>query len=142
VEAPVEDPVSKDPLRRNRSSWPTTRTPVYTLVYASGVVVPEVLSMREFRAGLAATLAQVTEQGSAVFVGAHRRPEVVVMSVEQYEALVRSAQRREAVAEALASVRAEGLEPTLDGLEVLEAIASGQIEEDDGIAALRAHHQQ
>lgn len=98
--------------------------------------------MREFRAGLAATLAQVTEQGSAVFVGAHRRPEVVVMSVEQYEALVRSAQRREAVAEALASVRAEGLEPTLDGLEVLEAIASGQIEEDDGIAALRAHHQQ
>ncbi len=33
------------------------------------------------------------------------------MSVEQYEALVRSAERREAVAEALASVRAEGLEP-------------------------------
>lgn len=97
--------------------------------------------MREFRAGLAAALATVTEQGSAVFVGAHRRPEVVVMSVEQYETLVRSAQRREAVAEALASVRAEGLEPTLDGLEVLEGVASGRIEEDEGIAALRTRHQ-
>lgn len=118
------------------------RTVVYTRVYASEVVVPEVLSVREFRAGLAAALARVTGQGSAVFVGAHRRPEVVVMSVEQYEALVRSAQRREAVAEALASVRAEGLEPTLDGLEVLEAIASGRVEEDEGIAALRARHQQ
>lgn len=97
--------------------------------------------MREFRAGMAAALVKVTKDGSAVFVGAHRRPEVVVMSVEQYEALVRSAQRRDAVAEALASVRAEGLEPTLDGLEVLEGIASGRIEEDEGIAALRARHQ-
>ncbi|MGH8922490.1 MAG: antitoxin VbhA family protein [Actinomycetes bacterium] len=105
------------------------------------MVVPEVLSVREFRAGLAAALARVTARGSAVFVGAHRRPEVVVMSVEQYETLMRSARRREAVAEALASVRAEGLEPTLDGLEVLEAIASGRIEEDVGIAALRARHQ-
>lgn len=103
--------------------------------------MPEVLSVREFRAGLAAALAKVTEQGSAVCVGAHRRPEVVVMSVEQYEALVRSAQRREAVAEAVASVRAEGLEPTLDGLDVLESMASGRIEEDEGLAALRARHQ-
>lgn len=113
---------------------------VYTVVYTFEVVVPEVLSVREFRAGLAAALARVVE-GSTVFVGAHRRPEVVVMSVEQYEALVRSAQLREAVAEALASVRAEGLEPTLDGLELLEAIASGRIEEDEAIAALRARHQ-
>lgn len=122
-------------------SYSPTTAVVYTLVYTSRVVAPEVLSVREFRAGLAAALARVTEQGSAMFVGAHRRPEVVVMSVEQYEALVRSAQRREAVAEALASVRAEGLEPTLDALEVLEGIASGRIEEDDGIAALRARHQ-
>lgn len=97
--------------------------------------------MREFRAGMAAALAKVTEQGSAVFVGPHRRPEVVVMSLEQYEALVRSAQQREAVAEALASVRAEGLEPTLDGLQVLEGIASGRIEEDEAIASLYARHQ-
>lgn len=109
-------------------------------MYTLGVVVPEVLSVREFRASLAAALARVVE-GSTVFVGAHRRPEVVVMSVEQYAALVRSAQLRESVAEALASVRAEGLEPTLDGLELVEAIASGRIEEDEAIAELRARHQ-
>ncbi len=70
---------------------------VYTVVYSDPVVVPEVLSVREFRAGLAA---------------------------------------------ALASVRSEGLEPTLDGLEVLEGIASGRVEDDEGIAALRARHHQ
>lgn len=113
---------------------------VYTSVYPPGVVVPEVLSVREFRAGLAAALARVVE-GSTMFVGAHRRPEVVVMSVEQYEVLVRSAQRRLAVAEVLASVRAEGLEPTLDGLELLEDISSGRIDEDEAIVALRACHQ-
>ncbi|MGI9064667.1 MAG: hypothetical protein ACR2FQ_12795 [Pseudonocardiaceae bacterium] len=105
--------------------------------------VPEVLSVREFRAGLAASLGRVTGQGgSAVFVGAHRKPEVVVMSVEQYEALVRSAERRQAVAEALASVRAEGLEPSLDALEVLEGIAAGRLDEDEGIEALHRRHQQ
>lgn len=105
------------------------------------MVVPEVLSVREFRAGLAATIARVTE-GAPAFVGAHRKPEVVVMSVEQYEQLVRSAQRREAVAEALASVRAEGLEPSLDALEMLEKVATGQLDEDEGIERLRARYQQ
>ena len=50
------------------------------------MVVPEVLSVREFRAGLAATIARVAK-GAPAFVGAHRKPEVVVMSVEQYEAI-------------------------------------------------------
>jgi hypothetical protein len=47
------------------------------------------------------------------------------MSVEQYDALVCSAEQREAVAEALASVRAEGLEPSVDTLAALEQVASG-----------------
>ncbi|MGH3510779.1 MAG: type II toxin-antitoxin system prevent-host-death family antitoxin [Pseudonocardiaceae bacterium] len=102
--------------------------------------MPEVLSVREFRAGLAATVARVTD-GAPVFVGAHRKPEVVLMSVDQYEALVRSAARWEAVAEALASVRAEGLEPSLDALELLEKIAAGQLDEDEGIERLRANYQ-
>jgi len=115
---------------------------VYTLVYAYGVGVPEVLSVREFCAGLSATLARVVGQrDSAVFVGAHRKPEVVIVSVEQYEALVRAGERREAVAEALASVRAEGLEPSVDALEVLEGIAAGRLDEDEGIAALHRRHQ-
>jgi PHD/YefM family antitoxin component YafN of YafNO toxin-antitoxin module len=114
---------------------------VYTLAYTKVMVVPEVLSVREFRAGLAATIARVAE-GAPAFVGAHRKPEVVVMSVEQYEALVRSAHQREAVAEALASVRAEGLEPSLDALELLEKIAAGQLDEAEGIERLRARYQQ
>jgi hypothetical protein len=65
----------------------------------------------------------------------------VVVSVEQYEALVRAAHQREAVAEALASVRAEGLEPSLDALELLEEIAAGRLDEDEGITRLRAHYQ-
>jgi prevent-host-death family protein len=105
------------------------------------MVVPEVLSVREFRAALAATVARVTS-GSPVFVGAHRKPEVVVMSVEQYEALVRSAERREAVAEALASVRAEGLQPSLDALEALEKVARGESDEDEVVEMLRRRYQQ
>lgn len=114
---------------------------MYAFEYTIDMVVPEVLSVREFRAGLAATITRVA-QGTPTFVGAHRKPEVVVMSVEQYEALVRSAHQREAVAEALASVRAEGLEPSLDALELLEKIAAGQLEEDEGIERLRARYQQ
>jgi PHD/YefM family antitoxin component YafN of YafNO toxin-antitoxin module len=57
-------------------------------------------------------LERVQEPGAGpVFVGAHRKPEAVVMSVSRYEELVAAAQRRADVDEALASVRAEGLEP-------------------------------
>ncbi|HEV7654498.1 MAG TPA: hypothetical protein VGP36_07145 [Mycobacteriales bacterium] len=89
---------------------------------------PEVLSFREFRTGLAATLKRVQEPDSGpVFVGAHRKPEAVVLSVSRYEELVEAIERREAVMEALASVRAEGLEPGPDGLSMLDAIAGGRM---------------
>lgn len=93
---------------------------------------PEVLSFREFRTGLAATLKRVQEPDSGpVFVGAHRKPEAVVMSVSHYRSLLAAAERREAVVEALASVRAEGLEPSPEGLEMLEAIAEGRMSTDE-----------
>lgn len=89
---------------------------------------PEVLSFREFRAGLAATLKRVQDPGAGpVFVGAHRKPEAVVMSVSHYQELTEAAERREAIAEALASVRAEGLEPSSEGLELLAAVAAGEL---------------
>ncbi len=110
-------------------------------MYALGVRPPEVLSFREFRAGLAATLKRVRDPGGdPVFVGAHRKPEAVVMSVSQYQQLVEAAERRDAVAEALASVRAEGLEPTAEGLAVLEAIAADELDEDQAIEQLRHRH--
>jgi len=88
---------------------------------------PEVLSFREFRTELAATLKRVQQDDTPVFVGAHRRPEAVLLSVSHYQSLMEAATRREAVAEALASVRAEGLEPSPEGLDMLEAIAAGRM---------------
>jgi len=78
--------------------------------------------------------------GAPVLVG-HHEPEVVVMSSEQYEAPMGSAERREAVVEALASVRAEGLEPSPDALKILEKIATGALGEEQGIEALRQRYQ-
>ena len=53
---------------------------------------PEVLSFREFRAGLAATFKRV-QAGGPVFVGAHRKPEAVIMSVAHYRDLVQISER-------------------------------------------------
>lgn len=104
---------------------------MYAFVYTDGMVLPEVLSFREFRAGLAATLDRVKGVADVVFVGAHRRPEAVVMSVEQYEALAESAERQHAVAAALASVRAEGLEPSPEDLQLFVAVAAGELSTDE-----------
>jgi prevent-host-death family protein len=92
------------------------------------VAVPEVLSFREFRAGLAGVLGRVRRSPDAVvFVGTHRKPEAVIMSVEQYEALQEAAERQHAVAAALASVRADGLEPSVEDLALFAAVAAGEM---------------
>ncbi|MFP5020418.1 type II toxin-antitoxin system prevent-host-death family antitoxin [Pseudonocardia phyllosphaerae] len=89
---------------------------------------PEVLSFREFRAGLAAVLRRVQDpDADPVFVGAHRKPEAVVLSVARYEQLLGAAQQRADVDEALASVRAEGLEPSAAGLALLDGVADGSL---------------
>jgi prevent-host-death family protein len=91
---------------------------------------PEVLSFREFRAGLAATLKRVQGEGP-VFVGSHRKPEAVVMSVAHYRDLVEISERRAAMAEALASVRAEGLEPSKPDLRMFAALNEGRVSTDE-----------
>ena len=102
---------------------------------------PEVLSFREFRSGLAATFRQVQEpDADPVFVGAHRRPEAVVMSVSHYQHLVEVSERREAVAEALASVRVEGLEPSADDLEMFTALGAGEMGSDELRARVMARY--
>lgn len=107
-----------------------------------GMLPAEVLSFREFRASLAATLKRVREPGAApVFVGSHRKAEAVVMSVSQYRELIDATERREAVEEALASVRAEGLEPGPEALELLEAIAAGDMDEEQAIQILLTRYQ-
>jgi PHD/YefM family antitoxin component YafN of YafNO toxin-antitoxin module len=103
--------------------------------------VPEVLSFREFRSGLAATLKRVREPGAApVFVGAYRKPEAVVLSISQYQELVAAGESREHVAEALASVRAEGLEPSPEGLAMLAAVAEGRMSTEQAREAALARY--
>ena len=94
--------------------------------------MPGVLSFREFRAGLAGVLNQVRRSpDAAVFVGAHRRAEAVLVSVEQYEALQEASERQHAVAAALASVRAEGLEPGVEDLVLFAEVAAGRLSTDE-----------
>ncbi len=101
---------------------------MYAFAYTGLMPLPKVLSFREFRAGLAAALDRVRQSDeAAVFVGAHRRPEAVVVSVERYEAMQEAAERQHAVAAALASVRAEGLEPSPEDLELFVAVAAGEL---------------
>jgi PHD/YefM family antitoxin component YafN of YafNO toxin-antitoxin module len=94
--------------------------------------VPAVMSFREFRAGLAGVLDRVRQSpGAAIFVGSHRRAEAVLVSVEQYEALLEASERQRAVAAALASVRAEGLEPSAGDLTLFVNVAAGQMTTDE-----------
>jgi PHD/YefM family antitoxin component YafN of YafNO toxin-antitoxin module len=96
------------------------------------VAAPELLSFREFRAGLAGVLDRVRRSpDAAVFVGAHRRAEAVLVSVEQYEALQEATERQHAVAAALASVRAEGLEPSEQDLVLFAEVAAGRLSTDE-----------
>ena len=105
---------------------------VYALVYALVVAVPVVMSFREFRAGLAGVLDRVRRSPvDVVYVGSHRRAEAVLVSVERYEALLEASERQHAVAAALASVRAEGLEPGADDLALFVQVAAGDLTTDE-----------
>jgi prevent-host-death family protein len=102
---------------------------------------PEVMSVSEFRAGLAEALKRVQDpEGDPVFVGSHRKPEAVVMSVAQYERLTDAAAWREAAEDSLASVRAEGLEPSPEARAVLEQVAAGRLSEEQAIMQLVQRH--
>ncbi|GAA5175065.1 hypothetical protein GCM10023321_80290 [Pseudonocardia eucalypti] len=92
------------------------------------MTVPEVLSVREFREDLAGTLRRVQEPDAApIYVGAHRRPEAVVISAQRYRELTEVDRRREALDNALGSVRAEGLEPSPEALELFEEVVAGRL---------------
>ncbi|MFB9385263.1 antitoxin VbhA family protein [Pseudonocardia petroleophila] len=62
------------------------------------------------------------------------------MSVSHYQHLRDRAERREAVEEALASVRAEGLEPSALGHRLLSEVALGRISTDEMRRQLTEHY--
>lgn len=94
------------------------------------------VGVRETRAGLRAVLDEVAGPGGEpVVVGSWRKPEAVVMSVEQYEDLTARAALSDAVRQVIASSRLEGLEPTAAEIATLVAVDAGRVDVDDAIAA-------
>jgi len=101
---------------------------VYTVGYTVGMGVPEVLSIRELRGQLAAVVDGV-RSGGPVFAGSHRKPEVVVMSVSQYEELTGQAQDVERVVRSLAaSMEMEGMALSATELGEVRLLAAGRID--------------
>ena len=102
----------------------------------------EVRSVGELRDHLAQAMTDVRRPGAApVFVGRHRRREAVLLSAERYEQLL-TEERRAAAADALGSVRAEGLEPSPYGLDTLQQLVEGAVSVEDATAGLVAHYRQ
>lgn len=64
------------------------------------------------------------------------------MSVSQYEQLLEAQERQAAIHEALASVRAEGLEPSAEGLKLIERVAAGELTTAEAREQMLAHHRQ
>jgi hypothetical protein len=60
--------------------------------------------------------------------------------VSQYEEPADAVERHDAFAEALASVRAEGLEPSAEGLALLQAVAAGALTDDQALEQLRRRY--
>jgi len=87
----------------------------------------------EVRSQLSAQLARFRREGNQaepVVFGSHRKPEAVIVPYEQYEALIQLAvaeHRRAAHANALASVRAEGLDVSAEHLARIEEHIAGRI---------------
>lgn len=102
--------------------------------------IPAVLSISELREHLADAMRRVRTAGAdPVFVGRHRRAEAVLVSADRYAKLV-AVERHSAVASAIGSVRAEGLELSEFGEDVLREVADGAISTDEARARLLAHY--
>jgi antitoxin (DNA-binding transcriptional repressor) of toxin-antitoxin stability system len=86
----------------------------------------ETLSVREAREQLPSVLARFRDgDRTPVGVGAHRKMEAIIVPVEVFDELVVG--RAQALAEARASLRLEGLTSPADAEEVMARWASGEI---------------
>lgn len=113
---------------------------MYRFLYARPVTIPEVLSVSELREHLAEAMTQVrSPSAEPVFVGRHRRAEAVLLSADRYAQLV-AQERQAAVASAIGSVRAEGLELSEYGEALLREVADGTLTTDDVRERLLAHY--
>jgi len=113
---------------------------MYRFLYARQVTIPEVLSVSELREHLAEAMTQVrSASAEPVFVGRHRRAEAVLLSADRYAQLV-AEERRAAVASAIGSVRAEGLELDEFGENIMQDVARGALTPHEAQSQILAHY--
>jgi PHD/YefM family antitoxin component YafN of YafNO toxin-antitoxin module len=111
--------------------------------------MPVVSTPREAKEQFLDHLARFRKEGpqaAPVVMGSRRRPEAVLVSYERYQAMERELTgaeawiaRARADAEALASVRVEGLEPDGFGHAVAQRVVEGELTDDEAIAELDKH---
>jgi hypothetical protein len=98
----------------------------------------DVLSVREAREQLPSLLERFRQgDRKPVFLGSHRKTEAVMIPVEVYEELT---QRDSAVAQALASLRAEGLKTTAGFNLIIDEWLHGRIDTDEMERRVKALH--
>ncbi len=103
----------------------TGEVKVYTFGYAFGILI-ETLSVREAREQLPSVLERFRSGSrTPVGVGAHRKTEAVMVPVEVFDEL--TAERAQSLAQAVASVRAEGLAAGADVEAITERWVRGEI---------------
>jgi PHD/YefM family antitoxin component YafN of YafNO toxin-antitoxin module len=106
----------------------------------------EVVTVTDARANLSRILSDLNDAGSQaepVFIGAHRRAEGVLLSVDAYQELAALRERFEragSVASAWGSLNAEGLTPTAHVVRDTEEFTSGAIDADELARRAVARH--
>lgn len=81
------------------------------------------------------------ERTEPIVVGAYRRADIVIVSLEDYRHISdQRTDRAEAVADALGSLRAEGLDLTPAGHEDADRYIDGELTADDLVARAVARH--
>ncbi|WP_436885293.1 antitoxin VbhA family protein [Nocardiopsis dassonvillei] len=101
--------------------------------------VHSVMGVDEARSRLAGLLSQLSSDSveparDPIIMGAYRRPQGVLISVQEYEELIRvyeNHRKRQSAAEAVGSVRAEGGEPDAETLADLALVAEGELSPED-----------
>ena len=64
----------------------------------------------------------------------------MTVSQSEHEILWEPEERAESVAEAVALLRVDGIEPSPFGTAVMQRVAEGEIDTDEAVAEILAHH--
>jgi PHD/YefM family antitoxin component YafN of YafNO toxin-antitoxin module len=106
----------------------------------------EVVTVSDARANLSRILSDLHDAGSGaepVFIGAHRKAEGVLLSLESYRELADLQERftrGEAVASTWGSLSAEGLKPTAQFVDDTGEFTSGRIDADELVRRAVTRH--